>query len=259
MEQKILLFIIGSNNFMAEMLLEVFRSCDEVEVAGVAKNSMEALDLIKDTNPHIILFDFNEPDEEEIKTLTKSLKLQYAGRPVIVVLSDQSTGWRAKNSVTQDIAGYLVKPIDKNMLLVRIKQIYYEEYINKRTAFLHNSDIAKKISAATAEFLYSYGILSRFRGYKYIKEAMFYIVNDPRSYRPFRKFLYPLIAEQFGTTPQKVETAIRNAIESVWKKSACSDGSAAGSNNILKMFGKKPTNTQFIYTMANHIRSKLNI
>jgi two-component system response regulator (stage 0 sporulation protein A) len=259
MEQGILLFIIGSNNFMVEMLLEVFKNCDDVKIAGVAKNSAEALELLKESNPHIILFDVNQPDEGEIKALKKSLKLKHTGRPVIVILSEQVNSGNIKNLVAQDVAGYLVKPIDKSMLILRIKQVYYEEYTNKRTRFLHNNDIAKEISTATAELLYSFGILSRLRGYKYIREAMFYIVNDPKNYKPFRRILYPLIAEQFGTTPQKVETAIRNAIESVWEKNTYSDSSVTRDNSIFKMFNKKPTNTQFIFTLANHIRSMLNI
>lgn len=259
MENRISLFIIGSNSFMVEMLLEVFNNCDDVKIAGFAKNSAEALELIKESNPHIVLFDVSQPDVDEIKTLKKSLKLKHTGRPVIVILSEQVSSGKVKNAVTQDVAGYLVKPVDKSMLILRLKQIYYEEYTNKRARLLHNNDIAKKINTVAAEILYSYGILSRLRGYKYIKEAMFYVVNDPKGYKPFRRVLYPLIARQFGTTPQKVETAIRNAIESVWEKNTCSDSDTAGNNNIFSMFNKKPTNTQFIFTLANHIRSMLNI
>ena len=259
MEQEISLFIIGNNKFMVEMLLEALGNCNDINIAGVAKNSQEALELIKESNPHIILFDVNEPDVSEIKILKKSLELKQTHRPVIIILSEQGNSSKIRNAIAQGVEEYLVKPIDKSMLILRIKQVYSENYSKKRPKSLHNHDIAKKVSAATAELLYSFGILSHLHGYKYIREAMFYVVNDPKNYKPLRRILYPLIAEQFGTTPQKVETAIRNAIENVWKKNIDSDSNAIKDNNIFKMFNKKPTNSQFIFTLANHIRSMLNI
>ena len=65
--------------------------------------------------------------------------------------------------------------------------------------------------------------------------------------------LYPTVAEKYSSTPQKVERAIRNAIESAWER--------GNPDSIDAMFGYtvnytkgKPTNSEFIAMIADRVR-----
>ncbi len=70
------------------------------------------------------------------------------------------------------------------------------------------------------------------------------------------KLLYPTIAKRFKTTDQKVERAIRNAIEVSW---------ARGNTDTFEMlFGysimqgrKRPTNSEYISKIADKMRLDL--
>ncbi|BFH13214.1 hypothetical protein J6TS7_21780 [Paenibacillus dendritiformis] len=65
--------------------------------------------------------------------------------------------------------------------------------------------------------------------------------------------LYPAIAEQFKTTPSRVERAIRHAIEVAWTR--------GNIDSISHLFGytiniskAKPTNREFIAMVADKLR-----
>ena len=67
------------------------------------------------------------------------------------------------------------------------------------------------------------------------------------------KLLYPTIAKRFRTTDQKVERAIRNAIEVSWER--------GNVDSFEKMFGysastgrHRPTNSEYIARIADKVR-----
>ena len=67
------------------------------------------------------------------------------------------------------------------------------------------------------------------------------------------KLLYPTIARRFRTTDQKVERAIRNAIEVSWSR--------GNVDTFEKMFGysalsgrTRPTNSEYIARIADKVR-----
>lgn len=51
-------------------------------------------------------------------------------------------------------------------------------------------------------------------GFDYILEAISLIIEDRKYLRNVTSMLYPDIAEHYGTTPNRVERAIRHSIES---------------------------------------------
>lgn len=63
------------------------------------------------------------------------------------------------------------------------------------------------------------------------------------------KEIYPAVAKQFGTTPQRVERNIRHAIESAWDRGDEYTIESVFGGSISQDRGK-PTNSEFIARMA---------
>ena len=70
------------------------------------------------------------------------------------------------------------------------------------------------------------------------------------------KVLYPQVAKTFGTTPSRVERAIRHAIEVAWDRGDL--------DTLQKFFGYtvsntkgKPTNSEFIALIADKLQLQL--
>ena len=100
------------------------------------------------------------------------------------------------------------------------------------------------------------GIAPNIKGYTYLKSAILYVFEqDDKLNLLMTKNVYPKIAKIYNTTPQRVERAIRHAIESAWNK--------GNLDTLEKYFYSctspkrgKPTNSEFIYTIVDYINSK---
>lgn len=259
MEPVISLMIVGNNQFMVEMLLEAFKNYYDINVIGVTKCNLKAVDLVKKLKPHIILLDVIEPGIKEIRILKEFSNIKKENRPLIMILSEQGNNEKIKTVITLGAKEYLIKPLGTDLLVSRIRQVFIEHYYVKKPKPFRNSEIAKEIDTITTELLYDIGILPHLLGYKYIKKAISHIANalDPKVLKPLNKVLYPLIAEEFETTSIRVEGAIRNAIKSAWGKNIYLDKNTIRENSILKTFDKMPTNCQLILALIDLVRNNI--
>ena len=68
------------------------------------------------------------------------------------------------------------------------------------------------------EIMLDIGVPAHLKGYHYLRDAIMMSGRDMEVVSSVTKLLYPAIARRFRTTDQKVERAIRNAIEVSWTR-----------------------------------------
>ena len=97
------------------------------------------------------------------------------------------------------------------------------------------------------------GVPAHLKGYHYLREAILLSGRDMEVVSSVTKLLYPTIAKRFKTTDQKVERAIRNAIEVSWER--------GNVETFEKLFGysvmsgrNRPTNSEYIARIADTMR-----
>ena len=97
------------------------------------------------------------------------------------------------------------------------------------------------------------GVPAHLKGYHYLRDAIMLSGKDMEVVCSVTKLLYPTIAKHFRTTNQKVERAIRNAIEVSWTR--------GNVETFEKMFGysvlsgrARPTNSEYIARIADKVR-----
>ncbi len=108
-----------------------------------------------------------------------------------------------------------------------------------------------------SEFMLELGIPAHLRGYYYLREAVILSVSDMELVGSVTKLLYPVIARRYKTTFQRVERAIRNAIEVSWER---------GNTDVFEeLFGfsrlagsARPTNSEYIARIADRVRMERN-
>lgn len=100
------------------------------------------------------------------------------------------------------------------------------------------------------------GVPAHLKGYHYIREAIILSEQDMEVVSSVTKLLYPEIAKTYKTTSQKVERAIRNAIEVSWTR--------GNTDTMEELFGyssadgkTRPTNSEYIARIADKIRLDL--
>lgn len=103
------------------------------------------------------------------------------------------------------------------------------------------------------EIMLDIGVPAHLRGYHYLRAAILLTGRDMEAVSSVTKLLYPMVAKHFKTTDQKVERAIRNAIEVSWAR--------GNVHTFEKMFGYsaasgkgRPTNSEYIARIADKVR-----
>lgn len=103
------------------------------------------------------------------------------------------------------------------------------------------------------EIMLDIGIPAHLKGYYYLRNAIMMTGRDIEVVTSVTKLMYPVIARRFKTTDQKVERAIRNAIEVSWVR--------GNAQTFEKLFGysvqdgrTRPTNSEYIARIADKVR-----
>lgn len=111
----------------------------------------------------------------------------------------------------------------------------------------------QELEQVISGFMLELGVPAHLRGYQYLRSAVEMCAEDMELVGSVTKLLYPDLAKMYRTTDQKIERAIRNAIEVSWER--------GNSELFEKLFGynnsneySRPTNSEYIATVADYIR-----
>ena len=151
-------------------------------------------------------------------------------------------------------AYYIVRPFDYHMLGDRINQIMGYDVMGKDAGALTAvRQPAPDMEVVVTEMIHQLGVPAHIKGYHYLRNAIMHSIKDPEMLESVTKLMYPTVAKEYGTTPSRVERAIRHAIEIAWDR---------GDVDTLNSFfgytvntGKgKPTNSEFIALIVDKIK-----
>lgn len=114
-----------------------------------------------------------------------------------------------------------------------------------------DADLLKQKVYVTKTML-ELGVPAHLKGYHYLRTAILMSLQDMDIVSSVTKLLYPDVAKQYHTTGQKVERAIRNAIEVSWQR--------GNMEAMEEMFGfsansgkGRPTNSEYIARVADDV------
>lgn len=260
--------IVDDNPMILNTLDEVSSSEAGLSVIGRADNGKDAIDMIKDTQPDVVLLDLVMPQMdgitvvENIKKKTSMLK-----NPAFIILSAVGGEQMTEEAFQAGANYFLMKPFDKDILVNKIRRIgkrpvrpvpgkVLEAPLKAATpeeAAMNREEYMKEhLETDITKMLHELGIPAHIKGYQYLRDAISMVVRDREMMEAVTKILYPEIAKKNYTSSSRVERAIRHAIEVAWGR---------GSLEVIdELFGYtistgkgKPTNSEFIALIADKI------
>lgn len=260
--------IVDDNPMILNTLDEVISSEAGLSVIGRADNGKDAIDMIKDTQPDVVLLDLVMPQMdgitvvENIKKKTSMLK-----NPAFIILSAVGGEQMTEEAFQAGANYFLMKPFDKDILVNKIRRIgkrpvrpvpgkVLEAPLKAATpeeAAMNREEYMKEhLETDITKMLHEPGIPAHIKGYQYLRDAISMVVRDREMMEAVTKILYPEIAKKNYTSSSRVERAIRHAIEVAWGR---------GSLEVIdELFGYtistgkgKPTNSEFIALIADKI------
>jgi two-component system response regulator (stage 0 sporulation protein A) len=249
MDSEIKIMIVDDNRDFCEILKEYFDGLEDCVVSGVAYHGLQALEMLTEELPDVIILDLIMPHLDGIGVLEK-LSLEYGeSRPKVIILTAFGQEAMTKRAVELGANYYILKPFDLEILANRIRQLAH----NQGGQVQETLPKTRNLNVDVTNLMHQMGIPAHVRGYQYIRDAILMVVDEMGLLGAVTKELYPAIAERYNTTPSRVERAIRHAIELAWDR---------GNIDLMnKFFGYtinvergKPTNSEFIAMVADPLR-----
>ena len=217
MKEKITILIADDNPDFSQTLARYIEKQEDMEVIGMAKDGLEAVDMIANTIPDIALIDIIMPHLDGIGVLEKLNKLNLTNRPTCIMLSAVGQDKITQRAVSLGAEYYVVKPFDIEILIDRIRQVKNYVPVNGNNNFIIKEAKSKYIEipeakkkekqsleALVTNVIHEVGVPAHIKGYQYLREAIIMVVNDIDVINQITKSLYPQIAAKYNTTPSRV-------------------------------------------------------
>ncbi len=250
--------IADDNPRTASMIESILRDDEEIEVVGKAEDGMETMGMIRETEPDLVLLDLIMPKLDGLGVLERLHKEKdKEKKPDVIVVSGISQERITENAFQLGAAYYLLKPFDHDMILSHVQRFkpgVRTKFIASPEELKRNEELARyNLESDVTNIIHEIGVPAHIKGYQYLRDAIMMSVDDSEMLDSITKILYPSIAKQHGTTPSRVERAIRHAIEVAWSRGKV--------DTIDELFGYtvnngkgKPTNSEFVALIADKIR-----
>lgn len=124
------------------------------------------------------------------------------------------------------------------------------------TRYEEHSNLHTSMELLISRRLIEIGVPASLKGYRYMITAIEQVVMDEAVLEGVTKVLYPEVAKKHHSTSQRVEKAIRHAIEVAWSRN--DDCRLKEAFKYSANSGKsRPTNSEFIALLAQHIKTTL--
>ncbi|GEK59343.1 sporulation transcription factor Spo0A [Marinococcus halophilus] len=249
--------VADDNKELVEVLIEHIEEQEDMEIAGTAHNGEEALEVVEQEQPEVLLLDIIMPHRDGLSVLT-ALKNKHNINTKIIMLTAFGHEDVTKKAVEYGAAYYVLKPFDMEALMANIRDVHRES-LNSQVL---TGTIPVKIAAQQSmeerikDIIQYVGIPSHIKGYVYMQEAVKLVMEDMHMINAVTKQLYPEIARKFQTTPSRVERALRHAIVVAWDRGhthAISDLFGWSQDSALPY---KPSNSEFIAVVSDRLRTE---
>lgn len=249
---KINVLVVDDNEGLVGLIKEYFSSNEFINVVACASDGQEAIDIIENNiyDFDLMLLDLIMPRKDGIAVLDYMKKNNIKKK--VIVMTSYNEEETIRDVSSYGVRYYALKPFDFKDLESKILQLINNKINNEKIVEIEDKDIQIKVT----KLLHSLGIPSHIKGYQFIRSAILMVYENPSFIGGITKQLYPDLSIKFNTSTQRVERAIRHAIEVSWLR---------GDIDLMEdIFGHsvdidraKPTNSEFIVTIADKLRLEM--
>ncbi len=253
METTIRILLADSGEDFRTMLQDVIAAEEDMELIGSVEDGVEALHMIETRHPDILVTELVLPRLDGLGLLTALSQQEDA--PASIVLSSFYNDRVIAACAGLGVHYFIPKPCDIQALITCIRQTAVlcnqaPVPVSAGIAMPSAGPKTPSLESVVTEIIHEIGVPAHIKGYKYLREAIILTVNDMDSINAVTKVLYPAVAKKFGTTPSRVERAIRHAIEVAWDRGDI--------ETLQKFFGYTVSNVNVIFCKVSAQRKIRN-
>jgi two-component system response regulator (stage 0 sporulation protein A) len=200
----------------------------------------QALEMLRMFAPDILILDMMLPGLDGITLLQRAS--EQGLNPTVIAMTNYCSEYISSAAGRFHVSYMMRKPCEAEACAARIMDISQ----NLMVSAAPKTDPRTQIS----NILLQLGLSAKLKGYAYLREGILLFSRDATQL--ITKELYPAIGAKFGSSRDRVERAIRSAIQNAWKnrdheKWNCLFARSGGYG------GRCPTNSEFIARLTDHL------
>ena len=251
MDHQTTVLIADSSEEFCTALAAALQRADGFQVVGTAGDGEQAIRLINERKPQVLVLDLMLSKQDGISVLKAISNLDR--KPVTLATSAFVTDYVSAAAASLGVRYLMLKPCDMNVLVERMEEIRGGE--SPRYPAPRRMD-RTGIESMVTNIIHEIGVPAHIKGYQYLREAIILAVDDMDVINAITKVLYPQVAKTFQTTPSRVERAIRHAIEVAWDRGDLDTLQSFFGYTVSNTKGK-PTNSELIALIADRLQLQL--
>jgi len=253
--------VADDNREFCNLLSDYMSAQEDINLVATANNGIDAIDKVIEHQPDVLILDIIMPHLDGLGVLEKlNSTPDLNPRPRVIVLTAFGQESITQQALRLGADYFVLKPFNIDVLIRRIRTLQLDskpELAAECGARYITRDAPKvDLEVEITNLLHELGVPAHIRGYQYLRYAIALVIKDITILNSITKALYPEIAIKFETTPNRVERAIRHAIETSWERSELDVINRLFRYTIRNDRGK-PTNSEFIALLADNLRLKL--
>jgi len=232
--------IIDDNLETCAWLADEVNRHSQFSVAATAANGREGVLLIEHHRPDLIILDIIMPDDDGLKVIKHIREKCEQYNPIIFVVTAVTSASMQKLLKDLQIDFIELKPLYQDTLNDKLNEIYFYEPKNNTP---HSLKKTMGVNDLVEDVLNELDIPMRLTGYRYIKVALFYMLDNPN----IKIDVYSAICTICNCTPSNADRNIRTAVEA-----------SMDSDLYQKLFGaKKASNLTFLHGLTSVVDKRL--
>ena len=226
-----------------------------IQLAHVEPDGIRLLDYMNREQPHIVILNAELQHMDAIGVMRTQQRTANAQSTAFFVVMQPDDALNARDLYDAGASFCFTTPVELELMRTKIQQV------RRRLEFMsvNGSPEAQtrqkedELKIRVTEILHQIGVPAHIKGYHYVRAAIILSVENDEMINAITKLLYPTVAEQYETTPSRVERAIRHAIEVAWDRGDIDVLNSYFGYTINNGRGK-PTNSEFVAMISDNLR-----
>ena len=181
-DSKISVLIADDNKEFCSILNDYLLNQKDIVVTGIAKDGREALELIQQKQPDLVVLDIIMPHLDGLGVLEKLNGMDLDKMPRVIVLSAVGQDKITQQAITLGADYYVVKPFDMDIFTKRIREMFNTQDVETKRRSV-STQVVEREAAATSRgpidleteitsIIHEIGVPAHIKGYMYLREAL---------------------------------------------------------------------------------------
>lgn len=254
MNKPVRILAADDNRDFIDDLKAYIDSQEDLELIGIAYNGTEALELIAQLSPDLVLLDMTMPNLDGLGVL--EILQKEKSSPFVILLSEFGQECIIRRACRLGADYYMLKPFGLDILAKRIRQIGLGLSETEREKCNINcleiiGQKKKNWEAELTMLLNQMGLSPRTKGFLYLRDSIVKVIQDDSISGRIKGNLYPWVAEKYQVNQKRVKDRIQYAVDIAWKGE-----NRIFTNNYLDFEDghRKPANLEFIMAVADKLK-----